>query len=48
MIPAISIAEKIIAIIMVLQYMEDNNLINDNQFGFRKYRSTELAAVLKK
>ena len=27
-------------------YLEDNNLLNENQFGFRKGRSTELAAIL--
>ena len=27
------------------EYLEENNLISDFQFGFRKKRSTELAAI---
>ena len=37
-------AEKIIHR-QLSKYMEENNLINSDQFGFRNQRSTELAAV---
>ena len=29
----------------MIKHLEKNNLLSQNQFGFRKYRSTELAAV---
>ena len=44
-IPAISkIAEKVIHQ-QLSKYFEQNNLINENQYGFRKLRSTEQAAI---
>ena len=43
--PAISkILEKCIHS-QLIEHLEKNNLLSQNQFGFRKYRSTELAAV---
>ena len=44
-IPAISkIAEKVIHS-QLTNYLEENSLINDDQFGFRRLRSTEHAAI---
>ena len=43
--PAISkILEKCVHS-QLIEHLEKNNLLSQNQFGFRKYRSTELAAV---
>ena len=43
--PAISkILEKCVHS-QFIEHLEKNNLLSQNQFGFRKYRATELAAV---
>ena len=45
MLPAISkILEKCVQS-QLIEYLEKNNLLSQNQFGFHKYQSTELAAV---
>ena len=45
-IPAISKVIENLVHQQLSTYLEDNNLLNENQFGFRKGRSTELAATL--
>ena len=45
-IPAASKVIKNLVHLQLSTYLEDDNLLNENQFGFRKGRSTELAATL--
>jgi hypothetical protein len=45
LLPAFSkVLEKAVHM-QLYQYMNDNNLLNDNQYGFRHYHSTEYAAI---
>ena len=38
------ISEKVI-LIQVTEYLNDNNILHKNQYGFRKHHSTELASL---
>jgi len=45
LLPSVSkIFEKVI-LLQVTEYLDDNSLLSPNQYGFRKYHSTELASL---